>query len=516
MTKISNFQAISIISIYTITLLFLVSPDSFTHDIFTCCDTPIFYLCGKAWMNGMVPYVDFTDSKGPLLWLIQGIGYMISHYNYIGVFFISCIAYFFVFYYEYKIFYIFINNRNLSVICTMIMGAVFFNPWYHYEIKCEDWCQPFIVIVVYRICLLLYNEDVNTKTINLTAFVLGVSFAGPLLIKYSIAAMIGIFIITFYYYLIKEKVKIITPSFYFLSGVLIISIPFIIYFYFLGNLYDFVNEYFFTTFKTIGDSNTINTFVHEIFLTFADPKYTFLFSLSFIGALLFARNNYRYRYIPLMWILYFWLISIHHATNYYYLTSNFVFISFFIIDIIKAKQKDLPYYHNIKIGRIGISIIVFVTFWNYTFTNGYLLSNLFFFNNNFRETYYKAAYVLSQVKDPKIVYLDCAVHGWGTPVNTLPGSKYFFTQYGETKAMRDKRHQDILNRLPDFICMEEANIQNDAIEIVNKAGYKLCYEFNWWHHHFYFYTKHKKVTPPLADLKISNKDILFKKKIFEE
>ena len=29
-------------------------------------------------MNGMVPYVDFTDSKGPSLWLIYGIGYLLS------------------------------------------------------------------------------------------------------------------------------------------------------------------------------------------------------------------------------------------------------------------------------------------------------------------------------------------------------------------------------------------------------------------------------------------------------
>ena len=27
-------------------------------------------------MNGLTPYVDFTDSKGPLLWLIYGIGYL--------------------------------------------------------------------------------------------------------------------------------------------------------------------------------------------------------------------------------------------------------------------------------------------------------------------------------------------------------------------------------------------------------------------------------------------------------
>ena len=39
-------------------------------------DSAWFFMCGKAVMNGLTPYVDFTDSKGPLLWLIYGIGYL--------------------------------------------------------------------------------------------------------------------------------------------------------------------------------------------------------------------------------------------------------------------------------------------------------------------------------------------------------------------------------------------------------------------------------------------------------
>ena len=80
-------------------ILFLVSPDSYTHDLFNRTDTAWFFMCGKAWMNGMIPYVDFADSKGPLLWLIYGLGYLFSPYNYIGVFWISFIMYAFVYIY---------------------------------------------------------------------------------------------------------------------------------------------------------------------------------------------------------------------------------------------------------------------------------------------------------------------------------------------------------------------------------------------------------------------------------
>ena len=59
-------------------------------------------MCGKAVMNGLTPYVDFTDSKGPLLWLIYGIGYLLSPRNYVGVWILSCLAYAGTFYYNYR------------------------------------------------------------------------------------------------------------------------------------------------------------------------------------------------------------------------------------------------------------------------------------------------------------------------------------------------------------------------------------------------------------------------------
>ena len=168
-----------------------------------------------------------------------------------------------------------------------------------------------------------------------------------------------------------------------------------------------------------------------------------------------------------------------------------------------------------RILIISIGLILFITFWNYTFTNGFLLSNLSFFNNYYRTTYYNAANVQSQVHNPKIVYLDCAIHGWETPVNGLPGSKYYNTQYGETKEMRDKKLADALQRIPDFICMEEACMKKDAVEAVKNAGYTLCYDFHWWQHHFFFYTKHKGISCYSKDMRISNLDILLKTRIFE-
>lgn len=98
-----NIKSYIFIASYIIICLFLISTDSFTHDLYIRDDSAIYFMSGKAWMNGLVPYTDFADSKGPLLWLIYGIAYLLSPYNYLGVFFVHCIAYIFVFIVVFKI-----------------------------------------------------------------------------------------------------------------------------------------------------------------------------------------------------------------------------------------------------------------------------------------------------------------------------------------------------------------------------------------------------------------------------
>ena len=82
-----------LLTLWSIIVLLLMSMDSPLHHIYMRVDSAWFFMEGKAMMNGMRPYVDFTDSKGPLLWLIYGIGYLLSPRNYVGVYVLSCLCY---------------------------------------------------------------------------------------------------------------------------------------------------------------------------------------------------------------------------------------------------------------------------------------------------------------------------------------------------------------------------------------------------------------------------------------
>ena len=92
-----------------------------THKI----DSAWFFTCGKAWMEGMTPYVDFADSKGILLWLIYGIGYLLSPTSYIGVFWLSVIAYAVTFHFIWKTARLFLDRRQSLLVLAFMPFFLF-------------------------------------------------------------------------------------------------------------------------------------------------------------------------------------------------------------------------------------------------------------------------------------------------------------------------------------------------------------------------------------------------------
>ena len=119
-----NTKLLAAFFLFSVLTLLFASPDSYLYDLWLREDSAWFFVNGKAWMNGMEPYVDFADSKGPLLFLIYGIGYLLSPYNYLGIFWLSCIVYTICFFLTYKPARIFIDHRHALLDGQGLIGPV--------------------------------------------------------------------------------------------------------------------------------------------------------------------------------------------------------------------------------------------------------------------------------------------------------------------------------------------------------------------------------------------------------
>ncbi len=491
-------------------VLFFVSPDSYTHDTFEQFDTAWFFTCGKAWMSGMTPYVDFADSKGPLLWLIYGVGYLISSFNYIGVFWLSVLLYTAVFYYVYLIAKLFLKKDDISFFVTVCMTLSYFCHWFHHEIRAEDWCQLFIAMTFYYSCRWLYaTETKNHRDCHIACFVLGISLAGTLLIKYTITAMLGVVACYMLYAVIREKENILYSFLSFLSGFLIMIAPFVIYMMCVGCFGAFIQEYFLNTLQTVDTYNTVGTYLHEWLMPTHETHALVLLLLCCVGAYLMSKVVKRDKYFFLVSFIGFYAISVHHYL-FYYLCSSLFFPLFFIIPVVRQLPNFRPR------SFLTVSIICFVVFMN-SFNQGFVSDSWFFKDSSFRKDYYNVAYIMSGVSNPTVVHYVSSEHGQGIPSGALPGAKYWATQLGATPEMKMNQEEAIQKHQTDFVIV--SNLYpglEEHKDFVLSSGYRLIYEYTCWGEHYFVFTKHQNLPLPPSDFHVSSTDILLKRNIFNK
>ena len=519
MDKKYDLKILGILFVFVFILEFWISINSYTHDLYNRIDSAIFFMCGKAWMNGMTPYVDFADSKGPLLWLIFGVGYLFSNHNYIGIFWIECIFYSFTFFYCFKIAGLFLSDKKQAILCSMLMALSFFCVAYHYETRAEDFCQLFICSGLYYTLRVLYGLP-EEKDLKKASFVLGIGFAATFLIKFTLAAMMAILFFALFYYLVKRRKDLLLKSlFYAIFGISLIFVPFLLYFLWQGNLYAFIHEYFVATTQTIVTDPTFGSMIKDYILTgwgsifrlhiFRSAMLCFLLLNIALGCVYYYRKLSDYKWFPAIMAFWFVSISMYHALGYYY-QSFAVFAIFPIMMYLTLLQRFLQkkrylYYAAGIITIIGIA-------GNLVFTR----PNFFLNDNKERTDFYYINRIMSQVNNPKIMYSFYDT-GYGTPVHALPACKYWIEQLGATAEMKAERTLAVKQQLPDFVFVLSGFYDSEpVIHLLEQSGYVKYHTWmtqeanNFIETHLY---GKPGIVLPTKDFQVSPTDILRKRRI---
>ncbi len=492
-------------------VLLIVSPDSYLCDpLVEHWDVSWFFTCGKAWMNGMTPYVDFADSKGPLLWLIYGIGYLITPHSYIGIFWMSVLLYTGVFYFIYRIAFIFFKDNSLSLIIVLMMAASYFCMFYYNETRAEDWCQLFLAASFYRICMLLYTEDgKSNKNINMTCFILGISLAGTMMIKYNITIMLGISVIYVLFVLIRDKRNILSFFIFIISGMAIILLPFTLYMLTQADFGTFIQEYFINTLHTQDDHNNLSQYIQEWLFLVWDTHFIILFIICIIGSVLMSKQVKKDKWFFLISFLGFYAIAIHNCNtivHYYLCICLFFPIWFCIAMTMRIKEQ--------KVIKLVTTIILCFTLLGNYITFGYIDGNRWFKDTKMRQDRYTMAWYMSQVNKPTIIYYKSSDIGLGILSGGLPGTRYWAYQGGASEAMAQQQKKAVEKCTADFIYTnnhEKSLFENDSV--ICASGYTEIYHGSLGKNDYKFYTKHQLLPPP-NDFHVGRLDILFRKNVF--
>ena len=460
----STPKAYIFISLFVLIIIFMISPDSYTHFSWNRCDSAWFFICGKAWMNGMIPYVDFADSKGPLLWLIYGIGYLLSPDTYHGVFWISWIFYSVTFFYFYKSVRIFFSNEKLALIGVCLIGLFYFYYGYHYETRAEDFCLTFMAMALFHSLSIIVNDRLSVAELKKRSLMLGIAFGACLMIKFTLALMVGMMMLCIFITCIKRQNGTENLLFMIL-GALIMCVPFIVYLGITGALIPMIQEYFINT--SVITSGITSVSKDLSLLVTCKKRWIVIVFLAFSATKVVRKP---FGWFPLITSAVILMISLMHSIEDYYLTVNALtsyYLVIYVLSVIlkKWESKSFPICF---IPVSALSVIILTALTHFMLGNH---SNLYL-NKELNDEYESFTLPIKDLPSNKLVNIGCE-NGFGIEYGTLPGCKYWARQNGASESMIEDQINAIENRIPDVVIWTTSLLPDTRPydEILTNSGY---------------------------------------------
>lgn len=143
MTKETK-QSIIFALLISFCFLFICSRSSFLYVYNNWDDSNSYFSMGKVMMNGGVIYRDVFDQKGPLLYFIYGIGYLLSHTTFKGVFALEIISMAVFLIAVYHIFRLYLGKMASMVLLPFVAFSVTVSKSFYWGGCAEEFCLPFL------------------------------------------------------------------------------------------------------------------------------------------------------------------------------------------------------------------------------------------------------------------------------------------------------------------------------------------------------------------------------------
>jgi hypothetical protein len=482
-----NIIFVFFIAIYSFIVLFFCSMSSPFYYTNPWVDVNIYFSIGKGLFNGKVMYAELFDNKGPLTYFIYGLGYLISNKSFLGVYFLESISLTIVLYYEYLIAKLFLpQSAHSSGINRYAAISIFIFPlaFLNYKIfneggSAEEFILPFIM---YGFFVFLKAQKQNEALSYRENLFFGLCTAAIFFIKMNVIMIFFPFtVFIFADLLIKKRYSIFfINAISYICGVLLVALPFIIYFLATGSIGDFYNVYF--KFNSLYSNIHLNIATLFTFVrTMIDVVYvTYVISFFIVsGMVLFIfSNHYFSTKAPkinivlsfFMLILMIYLSGVHRPYHTYIPIT--VYAIFPVIVLLNYFQKE----YAAKIKNVHILILAVISFSFIIRTN----NNLAFSKMLTSEpTMAKWARLIVKEENPTILNFQTMELGLHTLTGLVPSNKYFFTHvipHEKYPAVLDEQLKIIDNSEVQFVIALTGPNTSNAIPVIYEnlsANYDL-------------------------------------------
>ena len=220
----------------------------------TWVDANCFMTVGKSMLFGIVPYRDLYEQKGPLLYALYALCYLVSHTSFLGAWILETIAAFFFLLLSWKTFLLF-NEKGSPLFVFLTAALVYTAPAFLKGGSAEELSLPLLMLACY------YGLRAVRKRRELSlreCFFTGLSAGAILWIKYSMLGFyLGFFLLPAWQMIREKKTgRLLLQLAVILLGVLLASLPVMLYFAVNGAMGDLWSAYFYNNLFVYGRSSS--------------------------------------------------------------------------------------------------------------------------------------------------------------------------------------------------------------------------------------------------------------------
>ena len=336
------------IIVFIISLIYLDSSPLYPN-MFPDRDSSVFQVMGKGLLENKILYKDLFDHKGPVIYIINAIALLISEKY--GLFIIEVIIAYIGTTFIYKTARIMLN-KYFSMIMSIIYTFISFE-YFRGGNFTEEYAITFISIAMYYIIKILHSKENN----KLNWIMIGTTFAITFFIKPTYCAIWAVFGVVQLICSIKDKKikELIKAIGYMLFGILIISIPIIIYLVVNGAMDSFIDAYFLMNIKY--SKSTILQKIKGLLQLFLGYKYDIYLVIMIISnfiMLISKKINKRTKVFVTLFFIISTILTGWSPTAYFHYLIQLapcftleIIIATYIINK-TVKEKDLMNYKIIK------------------------------------------------------------------------------------------------------------------------------------------------------------------------
>lgn len=441
-------------------------------------DVNCIFTVGKGMMNGYVPYRDLYDQKGPLLFFIYGLAWLISHESFIGLFIFEVLAMTVYLFYAIKTIDLLAKRANYSVLPLLLMLILTSNCFNHGG-SAEQLCMPFNMFALYSaLCSIMAQKELSIRQIALHGF-LAACIAW---IKYSLLGVyLGWILLLIYKHIKQKQFKALGVSaLCFLGGAIVATLPWLVYYALNGALHDlyigyFYNNMFIYNTTHMNDTQALSFLGKIVTLLYGAMVANLTMSISVIIGILFVLFKAKWQNIPyLIPYLSFTLFSLVLCTYGGGVSFRYYFLSFSVLlplgvallnqvlSTLQIKRR------SIRISLIGFAVVACLPLTYFYSTNTYML-----FDSKQEVAQYRLAEKIDKV-NPSIMHLGVLDIGMNTLTGAIPDSKYFCTLNVHLPEMTKQQDFLLQQGLVDYIVERPFSIGFFDLSIAHKyAKYEL-------------------------------------------